>query len=527
MTERRIKSSNYKELRAIILRDIYGIFKDSKLRELERNLISMSKKLRIKNNLLAISENNRFQLERQNRELQYEEKMTELNNYRHTQQSIVDGNIYAEQTRQHGLTERKKIDTNISAYIERTKQNGESHREETKQNGLTCRAIIKAKSEVDKADGDIAKLKLEHEHETKQYELKNSKRNTPTTTNQSLKTSIPSLNNNHIYITGTSGSGKSEVIKTLINYHAHKENKASLVVIDPHGKLVNEVKGFIKEKSRIIHISTENDITINPFDIPKIIADSVGGYDAYNDVLTDSICNLLSVADHATKLRAVISGVITYLLDTPDSSFGTFEKILDNRDNYDIKAVLRADPTTVEAVLLKLTNTTSTRSFPRIFSDSPTTDILEGIKKSEIILVDLQGFKNGDSIGRMIQGIMFAYALAHKTEECTNDIRLFTDESKKYLGKEAAQIITEARKFGLFYTFIVQNTSQIPKGILEVIENQQVLIECSKNLITEIYTTTLKRGDTEPVQASIDQDTIDNNGSTTGLSQPTTKAGAL
>ena len=45
----------------------------------------------------------------------------------------------------------------------------------------------------------------------------------------------------HTYITGGSGAGKSELLKLLIESSMHDVEESAVVVLDPHGDLVEQV----------------------------------------------------------------------------------------------------------------------------------------------------------------------------------------------------------------------------------------------------------------------------------------------
>src|SRR5512132_1552281 len=77
----------------------------------------------------------------------------------------------------------------------------------------------------------------------------------------------------HTYVLGKSGSGKSELLKLLVYGYLRKPGSATVVVIDPHGDLAEEIARFKEHRSsdRLIYIDPYLDgsggrmPTINPF----------------------------------------------------------------------------------------------------------------------------------------------------------------------------------------------------------------------------------------------------------------------
>jgi hypothetical protein len=90
----------------------------------------------------------------------------------------------------------------------------------------------------------------------------------------------------HTYITGGSGSGKSEVIKSFLWHYLTRNTYSGLVLIDPHGTLSEQVAMFKPnaENERLIYIDPAIDHKhfpcLNPFDIED--KESMGDIPAEN-----------------------------------------------------------------------------------------------------------------------------------------------------------------------------------------------------------------------------------------------------
>lgn len=78
----------------------------------------------------------------------------------------------------------------------------------------------------------------------------------------------------HTYITGGTGSGKSELIKSLIWHYLTRNKGTGLVLLTPNGDIAEQVAKFWVnlESNRLIYIEPSLDgyfPCLNPFDVPN------------------------------------------------------------------------------------------------------------------------------------------------------------------------------------------------------------------------------------------------------------------
>ncbi|EAY29420.1 helicase HerA domain-containing protein [Microscilla marina] len=108
----------------------------------------------------------------------------------------------------------------------------------------------------------------------------------------------------HTYITGRSGSGKSELMKVLfytLQKQSHKNHQYSLLLLDPHGDLAEEMFSFQlngqKEggRERVLYIDPymESGYTpvINPLELPNNIKNPEER-DAMIDLLSQELAGI-------------------------------------------------------------------------------------------------------------------------------------------------------------------------------------------------------------------------------------------
>lgn len=88
---------------------------------------------------------------------------------------------------------------------------------------------------------------------------------------------LPISENNrrlHTYITGGTGSGKSEAIKSLIWHYLTRDKRTGLILLSPNGEICEQVAKFWVniENNRLIYIEPNLDgyfPCLNPFDVPN------------------------------------------------------------------------------------------------------------------------------------------------------------------------------------------------------------------------------------------------------------------
>lgn len=91
------------------------------------------------------------------------------------------------------------------------------------------------------------------------------------------KNKLPISENNrrlHTYITGGTGSGKSEAIKSFIWHYLTQDKRTGLILLSPNGEICEQVAKFWVnlENDRLIYIEPNLDgyfPCLNPFDVPN------------------------------------------------------------------------------------------------------------------------------------------------------------------------------------------------------------------------------------------------------------------
>lgn len=144
----------------------------------------------------------------------------------------------------------------------------------------------------------------------------------------------------HTYITGGTGSGKSEVIKSFIWHYLTRNTSTGIVLLTPHGKIAEEVAKMTVnlENDRLVYISPELEKNffpcLNPFDIEnKEFLDDreCENYaESFRSVFEELLQGIFT-----EQMNALLKNILPIIVKYPNSSI------------YDLLAIL--DPTNEKA----------------------------------------------------------------------------------------------------------------------------------------------------------------------------------
>ncbi|HEY6220262.1 MAG TPA: DUF87 domain-containing protein, partial [Gemmatimonadaceae bacterium] len=133
----------------------------------------------------------------------------------------------------------------------------------------------------------------------------------------------------HMYIIGKTGTGKSTLIKNMVEQDLG--NGEGLALFDPHGDLVEEVVRLVPESRRqdVVYLDVPNPscrFTFNPLaGVPpeKRALAAAGMVEVFKKLWPD---------DWGPRLEHLLRNVVWVLLETPGASLGDIPRLLTDRD---------------------------------------------------------------------------------------------------------------------------------------------------------------------------------------------------
>lgn len=302
----------------------------------------------------------------------------------------------------------------------------------------------------------------------------------------------------HTYITGGSGSGKSEVIKSFIWHYLTRNTSTAIILLTPHDEIALQVAKFKVNlrNDRLVYINPRIDNfehfpCLNPFDIDgkehmsDITAETYAAEFVlvFNELLEGNLTEQMELLLKNTltvlmKLEgSSIYDLINFLEPIPKKQEGNTEhksrKYLDFAKkcithNLDILDFFEGQFLSDEFNRTKSSLTTRLRY---IFSSSimqgvmrgkRTVDLNELMNQKKLIVLDISKdmAQEWAIIGKFLIAQIKIIAFSRKkAQEKTGFIvpcHLFIDECQNYITTSLEEMLNEARKFGIYLTLAQQ-----------------------------------------------------------------------
>ncbi|MCX6565113.1 MAG: type IV secretion system DNA-binding domain-containing protein [Candidatus Aminicenantes bacterium] len=300
----------------------------------------------------------------------------------------------------------------------------------------------------------------------------------------------------HFYVVGATGTGKTKFLEYLIQQDIEKGN--GFGVIDPHGDLIEDVKGLLilqfspdepELTDKVILIDPTDPIftvTFNPLEkmpgVPlaeqanelicafrKIWSDSWGV--RMEDLMRNSLIALgeagLTLIELPAFLsnRAVRQGILEKVSHPlAREYFRRFDTITD-----------RSQITWIEPVMNKINAFFSDERIRHIFSSAKSSFNLREIMDSrKILLIKLDKGKLKDSadlLGSLLmaQIQMAAFSRSDLPQTKRLPFYLYIDEFQNFASESFSVVLSEARKYGLSLIMAHQTLAQIPEELRSLI----------------------------------------------------------
>jgi len=307
---------------------------------------------------------------------------------------------------------------------------------------------------------------------------------------------IPNTNRfKHTYIIANQGYGKSQLITTLICRDIER-NDCSVVLLDPHGDLAQDLFKIIKDKERLVYIDFYLDgsvmPTINLFD-----AVEHGNEDSIYS-LTQLIISVFKNISSEDKLTGIMENTVENCMSVMSreggGSFWELYLFLGGTGSKDWLKIGKNSPNPIEADYFnnQFEKDTPTRDAVRrrlsklirdpkfsAFMNRQSTLNLEQLvnTKGKIIIFNIASGRMPNTYQyymKFLIGYLQLIALKRvsiEDKEKRTYTQLYLDEFHLFLDKSnnLQEILTGARKYRMFLTFAHQSTAQIESSNLKEI----------------------------------------------------------
>ncbi len=283
----------------------------------------------------------------------------------------------------------------------------------------------------------------------------------------------------HMYIIGKSGSGKTELMKSMVKQDIQEGR--GVCVIDPHGDFAEDALAFVPRER------AEDVIYFSPGDIERPMGLNMMEYDEkYPEQKTFVINEMLKIFDKLYDLKSTggpmfeqyMRNAMMLVMDHPESGSTLMEipKVLADEDFRTYKLskcktqvvkdfwTKEAQKAGGEASLQNMVPYITSKLTPFIANDimrpiigqqKSAFNVRQVMDEGKILLLNLSKGKLGDInaylIGMILVGkiLMSALSRADMDAKERKDFYLYIDEFQNFLTDSISAILSEARKYGL------------------------------------------------------------------------------
>jgi hypothetical protein len=298
----------------------------------------------------------------------------------------------------------------------------------------------------------------------------------------------------HFYVVGASGTGKSKFLEFLIRQDIKKGN--GFGVIDPHGDLIEDVKGYLalalpreEIEERVVLIDPTDErytVAFNPLEkiegvsSAEIAAELVEAFkkiwiDSWGARMEDLLRNTLIALIEA---ELTLDNLPRFLIDE-DFRGNVLERVTHPIAKRYFQRFNSLSPKTreewIESTLNKVNAFLSDDRIREIFSYQKSSfNLREIMDNKKILLIKLDRGRlkeNGDLLGSLLMTKirMAAFSRSDIPKEKRIPFYLYIDEFQNFATEEFIDTLSEARKYGLVLILAHQNLSQLPENLQDSI----------------------------------------------------------
>lgn len=296
----------------------------------------------------------------------------------------------------------------------------------------------------------------------------------------------------HMYIVGKTGVGKSTLIKNMVISDIKDGNGVALV--DPHGDLVEEILDYVP-KERINDV-----IYFNPGDIDNPIAFNPLGnvHPNYHHLVTSGLISVLKkvwIEFWGARLEHILRYSILTLLQSPQSTLLDIPKLLTDNEFRKNAIVNITNPQirdfwftefgkyserfkseAIAPILNKVGAFLASAPLRNIVGQTKNTiNLRKAMDEKKILIVNLAKGRIGEDNSSLLGALIVtriqlaSMSRAGLPEHKRNSFYLYVDEFHNFLTLSFADILSEARKYGLSLVLAHQYIDQLDEKIRSAI----------------------------------------------------------
>lgn len=293
----------------------------------------------------------------------------------------------------------------------------------------------------------------------------------------------------HTYITGMTGSGKSEALKTLMFHYITRNKYPALVLLTPSKKIAQEVALFPENvtNNRLVYICPTLQAglypCLNPFDIPDKQTATEEHIERYaqefilvfQEILSEKLTNhMANILNKTLSVLLRMENTSIYdLLDFLDPSGERAGVYIEYAQKHLKNPVLlqffeqsflsdRAYIITKSSLHARLHLVFGSRVMQGVMIGRRTIDIEKAINEGKLIVFDISKddlATEWETLGKFVIAYLKIIAF-QRADKNPRPCHVFIDECHNYVTDSLETILRESRKYGLHLTLAQQTAGE-------------------------------------------------------------------
>lgn len=281
----------------------------------------------------------------------------------------------------------------------------------------------------------------------------------------------------HAYVSGRSGSGKSELLKLLfyeLQKASQRNKKYALVLLDPHGDLARELKALRlnADFERLLYVDPlfvkGATPILNPLDLNDRSETSI---DLHSQELSRAFSELFTEASMTLQMQTLLKPCIAVLLRLGGKTLLDLQRFLQDdpaliraggqsphpaeREFFQTMFKKNTYAITKNSLYTKIQSLLNTRSFYDLTIGESTFDLERSLEEGKVLLFSLakgrMGSEASTAYGRLLLAMLvsIAFRRASVSKDKRKPVFVFIDEFHNYASTSLGTILSESRKYGL------------------------------------------------------------------------------
>lgn len=299
---------------------------------------------------------------------------------------------------------------------------------------------------------------------------------------------LPKDRRSHLYVIGKTGTGKSTLLRVLIEQDLRAGH--GLILLDPHGDLVESVLKMVpsERQADLVYLDGTPNLpewTFNPFagvgSEERSLA-AAGIVDVFRKLWPDA---------WGPRLEHLLRNVVFTLLEVPRASLGHIPRLLVDK-TVRRRALAHVKNETVRnfwlseyegyslrfraVVIAPLQNKigamlTDPRLRQILAAETSSFDLREIMNKQKILLVNLSKGQIGEGPAELLGSLLVSHiglvglSRADQLEEERRDVFVYLDEFQTFATRALANMLSELRKYRVNLTLANQFLSQLDSEV--------------------------------------------------------------